>query len=303
MYKNHTESLKQTREEQDVLIQLDEDDTKLKQSYLIEWQKTLEDIKLRFDTIKVDLEDLNILQMNALVPSFADTKDKHNDVKRLTQKIIKSLSTIKQEVKLFGSNITLNDQSIIIRNNIRAYLLNRLKELTEIFQLSKNKFMTKMNEKKEKHKPHFQNNDDDLIEVEMDDIFSDEQLQIKNKNKKLLEKRETEIKNIAESLIELNQLFTDINELVLEQGVTINNIEKNIDSANNYIKDANDELTSATGYAKSGNNCLCYILLAALTVLLLVGVIVGLTVYTNGSFTPVTNSTAPISFINSTASQ
>jgi t-SNARE complex subunit (syntaxin) len=62
-----------------------------------------------------------------------------------------------------------------------------------------------------------------------------------------------EIKNIQKDLIEVNQIFKDINELVYAQSPLIDSIHENITISGNCVDDANKELKKAEEYQKKSN--------------------------------------------------
>ena len=60
--------------------------------------------------------------------------------------------------------------------------------------------------------------------------------------------RDTQIKNIEESVIQVNKLFKEVNALLVEQGEKIDTIEKCVENSVEYVQEANIELKQAKKY-------------------------------------------------------
>ncbi|XP_045157990.2 syntaxin-1A-like isoform X2 [Mercenaria mercenaria] len=89
-----------------------------------------------------------------------------------------------------------------------------------------------------------------------------------------IESRDMEIKKIENSVIQVNLLFKEINALVMEQGEKIDNIEKHVEEAVNYVESGNVQLTQARqSQSKARRKKICCIgVLVA--ILLIAGVII-----------------------------
>lgn len=60
-----------------------------------------------------------------------------------------------------------------------------------------------------------------------------------------------DVKQIAASLIELQQMFLEMDEMITSQGDVINRIEYNVDNIEGYTEDAKKDLASAVESQKS----------------------------------------------------
>jgi syntaxin 16 len=65
-----------------------------------------------------------------------------------------------------------------------------------------------------------------------------------------LEIREKELNNITKSINDLNQLFRDISEFVVEQGTILDQIEYNVDMAAVKTEEGLSQLKKADSYQK-----------------------------------------------------
>lgn len=92
----------------------------------------------------------------------------------------------------------------------------------------------------------------------------------------LIIERESEIRNIEQSVGELNELFRDVAHIVHEQGGQLDIISENVENVTTDTRGANVELRSASRYQKNARTkmcCLLLILAIILTVVILAATI------------------------------
>lgn len=88
----------------------------------------------------------------------------------------------------------------------------------------------------------------------------------------LIIEREAEIRNIEQSVGELNELFRDVAHMVREQGEQLDTIEGNVVDTRDHTKNAAQQLNTASRHQKSARGkacCLLIILVIVLTVVIL----------------------------------
>ena len=91
----------------------------------------------------------------------------------------------------------------------------------------------------------------------------------------LIIERESEIRNIEQSVGELNELFRDVATMVHDQGAMVDSIEQNVEGVAEDTRGADRELRSASNYQKRARSkacCLMLILAVVLVVVVLAGV-------------------------------
>ena len=86
----------------------------------------------------------------------------------------------------------------------------------------------------------------------------------------LIIEREGEIRQIEQSVGELNELFRDVAHIVREQGDVIDAIDVNVENTLTDTRGADVELRSASRYQKSARNKACCLLLILAIVLVIV---------------------------------
>lgn len=101
----------------------------------------------------------------------------------------------------------------------------------------------------------------------------DNLLQIENErefNDAMIQDREEGIKQIESTIIEVNGIFTDLAQIVHEQGFMIDNIESNVESASHNTAEAVVQLRAASKYQKKSRTKMCVL---ALIITIIAGVI------------------------------
>ncbi|RDW57129.1 SNAP receptor PEP12 [Aspergillus mulundensis] len=92
----------------------------------------------------------------------------------------------------------------------------------------------------------------------------------------LIIEREAEIRNIEQSVGELNELFRDVAHIVNEQGEQLDTISGNVENVHANTQGANVELRSASRYQKNARTkacCLLIILAVILAIIILAAVL------------------------------
>lgn len=93
----------------------------------------------------------------------------------------------------------------------------------------------------------------------------------------LIIERESEIRNIEQSVGELNELFRDVAHIVHEQGGQLDTISGNVQNVATDTQHADRELRSASRYQKSarGKACCLLVILAIVLVIIILAVVLG----------------------------
>lgn len=82
--------------------------------------------------------------------------------------------------------------------------------------------------------------------------------------------RESEIRNIEQSVGELNELFRDVAHIVNEQGSQLDIIGENVQNVGSNTQGANSELRSASRYQKNARNKACCLLVILAVILVII---------------------------------
>ncbi|KAJ5150740.1 t-SNARE [Penicillium coprophilum] len=93
----------------------------------------------------------------------------------------------------------------------------------------------------------------------------------------LIIEREAEIRNIEQSVGELNELFRDVAHIVTEQGGQLDIISENVQNVTQDTRGANVELRSASRYQKNARNraCCLFVILAVILAIIVLAIVLG----------------------------
>src|SRR5689334_7518157 len=95
-----------------------------------------------------------------------------------------------------------------------------------------------------------------MLESETDRSFSQSTIQqaaqqrLYHENDAVIAQREREIEKIAQGVIELANIFQELQTMVIDQGSMLDRIDYNVESMATEMKAADKELTVATGYQR-----------------------------------------------------
>lgn len=122
--------------------------------------------------------------------------------------------------------------------------------------------------------------DPSLQESDADRSFSQSTLQAASQQRLLhtndaaIAQREREIEDIAQGIIELSDLFRDLQNMVIDQGTMLDRIDYNVERMYEDVKGADQELKIASGYQRRTTKrkiiLLLIILIVGLFILLLI---------------------------------
>jgi syntaxin 16 len=139
--------------------------------------------------------------------------------------------------------------------------------------------------------------DPSLADSETDRSFSQSTLQqskqrllAANSNDTAIAQREREIEDIAQSIIDLANIFQEIQTMVIDQGSMLDRIDYNVEKMAVEVKAADKELNVATGYQKRSMKRKVILLL----VILVVGMFILLGLKVSGKRREAGGSPAPI---------
>jgi t-SNARE complex subunit (syntaxin) len=86
----------------------------------------------------------------------------------------------------------------------------------------------------------------------------------------LIVEREAELRNIEQSVSEINELFRDVAHIVSEQGEQLDNIAANVDNTRTDTRGADVELRSAARHQRNARSKACILLLILVVVVVII---------------------------------
>ncbi|KAJ1975113.1 hypothetical protein H4R33_006705 [Dimargaris cristalligena] len=89
-------------------------------------------------------------------------------------------------------------------------------------------------------------------------------------NEALIAERESEIREIEQGITELNEVFRDLGTIVNEQQSLLDNIESNVTSIAINVRNAGEELITASRYQRKSRKTMCFLLLLLVVIVSIV---------------------------------
>jgi len=217
---------------------------------------------------------IQIRQSTNRIGTNQDSDELRKNMNFLVAQTNQVLKKVTQDFKLLDSVDRGSDKQ---KKMLKAKLLKDFESTANSF-----KQITNIASQKEKSTPvpqqTFARRNDDHY------AFDDEENVRQTENKRLLDqqfhsleqerifqddyvrRRNEEIKEIEKQVIEVNEMFVDVSNLVQEQGHMIDNIESNVEKTSHDTKAATVELKKASEYQKSYRSKLCVLVLIILII-------------------------------------
>ncbi|RFU80884.1 syntaxin 16 [Trichoderma arundinaceum] len=267
------------------------------------WTDISDEITDLLAEIATKSQRLDKLHQTHVLPGFDDDEAKKTEevqIERLTQEITKGFHQCHQRIQKVEQMVRESQQSGTITRaeetmakNIQISLATRVQEASANFRKKQSAYL-KMPElrgmgglgaispidRPTSPMPGSSYMDPSLQESDADRSFSQSTLQVAMQQKTLhsndavIAQREREIEDIAQGIIELSDLFRDLQTMIIDQGTMLDRIDYNVERMNTEVKAADKELKIASGYQKRNIKrkviLLLLILVAGLFILLLV---------------------------------
>ncbi|XP_069071458.1 syntaxin-2 isoform X1 [Pleurodeles waltl] len=261
-----------------------------KDHFMDDFFQQVEDLRSSIDKIITIVEEVKKKHSTILsAPNPGDgTKEEleqlNNEIKKIANKVRTKLKTIEQS---FEQDASANRTSVNlrIRKTQHSVLSRKFVEAMTEYNETQTSF-------RERSKGRIQRQleitgksttDEELEEmlesgnpsIFTSDIISDSQITRQALNE--IEARHQDIMKLESSIRELHDMFVDMAMLVETQGEMINNIEKNVSSAEVYVERAKEETKKAVKYQSKARRKTMYIVVCVVILLVLLGVILAST--------------------------
>ena len=236
---------------------------------------------------------LDKLHQKHVLPGFEDDsvkKAEEREIELLTQEITRgfrdcqnAIGRIEKMVKEAKQSGGLSKGDESMARNIQIALAARVQEVSATFRKKQSSYLNKLRALGGFSSPigrsstPVQNpySDPSMMESDADKSFSQSTLQQTaqkrhHSNDAVIEQRESEINDIAKGIIELADIFKDLQTMVIDQGTMLDRIDYNVERMTVDVKEAEKELTVATGYQRRSLKRKILLLLLLLVVALFV---------------------------------
>jgi len=226
-------------------------------------------------------QKLERLHQKHVLPGFDDEEAKkaeEGEIEQLTQSITKGfhdchrcIQRIEQMLREGKASGQMSRADETMAKNIQINLATRVQEASANFRKKQSAYLKKLRGMSGLASPidragtplpgggtggSSNYTDPSLLESDADRSFSQSTLQATSHQKLLhsndlaISQREKEIDDIAQGIIELSDLFRDLQTMVIDQGTMLDRIDYNVERMAADVKEADKEITIASGYQK-----------------------------------------------------
>ncbi|KAG8011201.1 Syntaxin-7 [Nibea albiflora] len=91
---------------------------------------------------------------------------------------------------------------------------------------------------------------------------------------RLIQERESSIRQLESDIIDINDIFKDLGMMVHEQGDMIDSIEANVENADVHVQNATQQLARAADYQRSSRKKICILVIVLAVAAVIIGLII-----------------------------
>ncbi|TAQ90377.1 hypothetical protein B7494_g1298 [Chlorociboria aeruginascens] len=239
------------------------------------WADVNDEVTEYLTAIATKSQKLEKLHQKHVLPGFDDEEAKRNEegeIERLTQGITKgfhdcqkAIQRVEYMVKESKSQGGISKGEETMARNIQISLAGRVQEASAGFRKKQSAYLKKlrgfsgMNSPLDRTSTPLYSNytDPSLMESDADKSYSQSTLQQTSQkqltsNDAAIMQREREITDIAQGIIELADIFKELQGMIIDQGTMLDRIDYNVERMATDVKAADKELNVASGYQKKG---------------------------------------------------
>lgn len=258
------------------------------------WLDIQDEISTQLGEIAGKMKKLEQLHAKHVLPGFDDESVKareEREIEGLTQDITRGFITCQNRIRRIdamvreqqqqqGGNLSPADEKMA--KNLKISLATRVGEVSSLFRKKQSAYLKKLRSLggmttpiDRAGTPLAQNpyTDPAMMESETDRSSAQSTLlqtaQVRRRTGVMdaaIEQREREIEKIAQGVIDLSNMFQELNSMVIDQGSLLDRIDYNVERTAEHVKEADKELTVATGYQKKSTKRKVILLLILIVV-------------------------------------
>ncbi|KAJ5364473.1 uncharacterized protein N7496_010186 [Penicillium cataractarum] len=261
------------------------------------WVDVQEEVSELLADIAQKSAQLDKLHQKHLLPGFGDEDLRRQDegvIEGLTQDITRSFHNCQNSIKRIDlmvreskqqGGVTSGEETMA--KNIQISLASRVQESSARFRKKQSTYLKKLRDLEGLSTPFdrsptpVQNpfTDPSLMESEVDKSFSQTMLmqtqqRATGQNDAAIAQREREINDIAKGIIELSDIFRELQTMIIDQGTMLDRIDYNVERMGTEVKAAEKELKVATNYQRRTTKRKVMLLLALVVIGLIIVLVV-----------------------------
>ncbi|KAK5708428.1 t-SNARE affecting a late Golgi compartment protein 2 [Elasticomyces elasticus] len=241
------------------------------------WLDIQDEITGLLSEIAGKMRRLDQIHAKHVLPGFDDESVKareEREIESLTQDITRTFTTCQSRIRRIDGMVRESGQlpqgEETMARNLKISLAGRVGEVSSTFRKKQSAYLKKlralggMNTPIDRSGTPLSSNpytDPALMDSETDrsaaegTLLQTAQSQLTQRRRtgmqdSAIEHREREIERIAQGVIDLSNIFQELNSMVIDQGTVLDRIDYNVERTHEHVKAADKELVVATGYQK-----------------------------------------------------
>ncbi|XP_030681083.1 probable aminopeptidase NPEPL1 isoform X1 [Nomascus leucogenys] len=223
------------------------------------WVDGVDEIQYDVGRIKQKMKELASLHDKHLNrPTLDDSSEEEHAIEITTQEITQLFHRCQRAVQALPSRArACSEQEGRLLGNVVASLAQALQELSTSFRHAQSGYLKRMKNREERSQ-HFFDTSVPLMDDGDDNTlyhrgFTEDQLVLVEQNTLMVEEREREIRQIVQSISDLNEIFRDLGAMIVEQGTVLDRIDYNVEQSCIKTEDGLKQLHKA-GYEEETQN-------------------------------------------------
>ncbi|XP_055725133.1 syntaxin-16-like isoform X2 [Salvelinus fontinalis] len=237
------------------------------------WVDGVDEIQYEITRVRQKMKELAALHdkhMNR--PTLDDSSEEEHAIEITTQEITQMFHRCQRAVTGLQSRCGhCTEQEERLLRNVVSSLAGSLQELSTNFRHTQSSYLKRMKNREERSKHFFDSGP--LMEDEdvalYDRGFTGDQQVLVEQNTVMVEEREREVRQIVQSISDLNEIFRDLAGMVVEQGTVLDRIDFNVEQSCVKTEEGLKQLQKAEQYQKKNRKMLVILILTVIVVVLI----------------------------------
>ncbi|CAJ0578667.1 unnamed protein product, partial [Mesorhabditis spiculigera] len=248
------------------------------------WIHTSDEVEFEFERVRGKLQELEQIQKKHVSrPNFGDERfeEEEKKMEEMTEQITSMLSHCHRLIGLISTQSVLRESvgEKRLRENAIAALLLTLSQITNGFRSRQTAYLKSIKSRSNNLDSYLvtsgQSDEpswDQLVDLTPSKEYSMVQLQEIMSNEMEVRQREKEVLAVNSSIRELNHLFKDVSQMIVDQGSVLDRIDYNVEQATIRVGKAVQSVEKAERYQGKDKkmHCICCLAASIIVVLMLI---------------------------------
>ncbi|CAG0895621.1 unnamed protein product [Darwinula stevensoni] len=254
-----------------------------------DWIDAFEDVQYNLSKLPKKIQELKQLHERHLTrPSLDESTEEEKQIEALSRDISRMFSHSQRLLLQIKGKASLSrsDDGRLSKNVISS-LASSMQDLTSAFRMAQSTYLKNLKSREEWSQQYFEiptplnTTVNQIIDEPAGDMvwFEDpketqQQLLLLEENTEWLNQRDKEIQEIVKSIVELNDMFRDLAQLVIDQGTVLDRIDYNMENCQVRVHEGLQQLQKAAHHQHRSRKMMCFMGLAGTTLLLVIILII-----------------------------